>query len=86
MRDVLLPRVGKGILSGTLIKWLKNPGDRVDRGEPLFEISTRWIDTKIPAPVAGQLFEVLFAEGETVAVNAIVCRINEVEVVKERIS
>ena len=51
MRDVLLPRVGKGILSGTLVKWLKGPGDRVDRGEPLFEISTRWVDTQIPSPV-----------------------------------
>jgi 2-oxoglutarate dehydrogenase E2 component (dihydrolipoamide succinyltransferase) len=65
-------------VEGTLTKWLKKPGDRVERDEPLFEISTDKVDTEIPAPAAGTLAEVLVKEGETVAINTVVARIDEV--------
>src|SRR6185503_11814044 len=58
-------------------KWLKKPGDRVERDEPLFEISTDKVDTEIPSPAAGTLSEVLVEEGKTVGINTVVARIDE---------
>jgi 2-oxoglutarate dehydrogenase E2 component (dihydrolipoamide succinyltransferase) len=69
--------MGESIVEGTLTKWLKKPGDKVERDEPLFEISTDKVDTEIPSPAAGTLGELLVQEGQTVQVNAIVARINE---------
>jgi 2-oxoglutarate dehydrogenase E2 component (dihydrolipoamide succinyltransferase) len=69
--------MGESIVEGTLTKWLKKPGDKVERDEPLFEISTDKVDTEIPSPVAGTLGDVLVQEGQTVQVNAIVARIND---------
>jgi 2-oxoglutarate dehydrogenase E2 component (dihydrolipoamide succinyltransferase) len=69
--------MGESIVEGTLTKWLKKPGDQVERDEPLFEISTDKVDTEIPSPAAGTLGELLVQEGQTVQVNAIVARINE---------
>ncbi|HWF48774.1 MAG TPA: 2-oxoglutarate dehydrogenase, E2 component, dihydrolipoamide succinyltransferase [Bryobacteraceae bacterium] len=77
MTDIVMPQMGESIVEGTLTRWLKKPGDRVERDEPLFEISTDKVDTEIPAPVSGTLAEVLVQEGTTVAINAIVGRIGE---------
>ncbi len=60
-----------------MTKWLKKPGDTVERDEPLFEISTDKVDTEIPSPAAGTLSEVLVQEGETVGINTVVARIGE---------
>src|SRR5579883_1710494 len=77
MTDVVMPQMGESIVEGTLTKWLKKPGERVERDEPLFEISTDKVDTEIPSPSAGTLSEVLVEEGKTVGINTIVARIDE---------
>jgi pyruvate dehydrogenase E2 component (dihydrolipoamide acetyltransferase) len=77
MTDVVMPQMGESIVEGTLTKWLKKPGDHVDRDEPLFEISTDKVDTEIPSPTAGVLKEVLVEEGKTVAISTVVGRIEE---------
>ncbi len=77
MTDVVMPQMGESIVEGTLTKWLKKPGDKVERDEPLFEISTDKVDTEIPSPAAGVLGELLVQEGQTVQVNAVVARISE---------
>jgi 2-oxoglutarate dehydrogenase E2 component (dihydrolipoamide succinyltransferase) len=76
MIDVVMPQMGESIVEGTLTRWLKKPGDRVERDEPLFEISTDKVDTEIPSPSAGTLGEILVQEGTTVGINTIVGRIN----------
>src|SRR5881227_2154351 len=73
--DVIMPQMGESIAEGTLSKWLKKVGDDVKRDEPIFEISTDKVDAEIPAPVAGVLAEVIVTEGETVAVQTVVARI-----------
>src|ERR1700736_5192341 len=75
MTDVVMPQMGESIVEGTLTKWLKKPGEHVERDEPLFEISTDKVDAEIPSPAAGTLSEVLVKEGQTVAVNSVVARI-----------
>jgi 2-oxoglutarate dehydrogenase E2 component (dihydrolipoamide succinyltransferase) len=77
MTDVVMPQMGESIVEGTLTKWLKKPGDRVERDEMLFEISTDKVDTEIPAPAAGTLAEILVEQGQTVAINTVVARIDE---------
>ncbi|HSU67352.1 MAG TPA: 2-oxoglutarate dehydrogenase, E2 component, dihydrolipoamide succinyltransferase [Tepidisphaeraceae bacterium] len=77
MTDVVMPQMGESIVEGTLTKWLKKPGERIERDEPLFEISTDKVDTEIPSPAAGTLVEVLVEEGKTVGINTIVARIDE---------
>ncbi|HUQ92702.1 MAG TPA: 2-oxoglutarate dehydrogenase, E2 component, dihydrolipoamide succinyltransferase [Bryobacteraceae bacterium] len=77
MIDVVMPQMGESIVEGTLTKWLKKVGDRVERDEPLFEISTDKVDSEIPSPSAGVLAEVLVEEGKTVAINTAVARIDE---------
>jgi 2-oxoglutarate dehydrogenase E2 component (dihydrolipoamide succinyltransferase) len=77
MTDVLMPQMGESIVEGTLTKWLKKAGDRVERDEPLFEISTDKVDTEIPSPAAGTLGEILVAEGATVGINTVVARISD---------
>lgn len=77
MIDVVMPQMGESIVEGTLTKWLKKIGDRVERDEPLFEISTDKVDTEIPAPSAGTLAATLVEEGKTVAINTVVARIDE---------
>jgi 2-oxoglutarate dehydrogenase E2 component (dihydrolipoamide succinyltransferase) len=69
--------MGESIVEGTLTKWLKKPGDHVERDEPLFEISTDKVDTEIPSPAAGTLSEVLVEEGKTVGIATVVARIDE---------
>ncbi|HEY3104839.1 MAG TPA: dihydrolipoamide acetyltransferase family protein [Pyrinomonadaceae bacterium] len=70
--EVVMPQMGESIAEGTITKWLKNVGDRVERDEPLFEISTDKVDAEIPAPAAGTLTEIKHKEGETVEVNTVV--------------
>ncbi len=73
--DVPMPQMGESIAEGTLSKWMKKVGDTVKRDEPIFEISTDKVDAEIPAPTAGVLAEILVQEGQTVAINTIVARI-----------
>src|ERR1700757_4249705 len=77
MIDVIMPQMGESIVEGTLTKWLKKPGEHVERDEPLFEISTDKVDTEIPAPAAGVLSQVLVEEGKTVAISTVVGKIDE---------
>jgi pyruvate dehydrogenase E2 component (dihydrolipoamide acetyltransferase) len=77
MIDVIMPQMGESIVEGTLTKWLKQPGEHVERDEPLFEISTDKVDTEIPSPVAGTLGEILVKEGTTVGINTVVGRISD---------
>src|SRR5580704_4248975 len=77
MIDVIMPQMGESIVEGTLTKWLKKPGETVERDEPLFEISTDKVDTEIPSPIAGTLGEILVQEGATVGINTVVGRIND---------
>ncbi|UWZ85873.1 2-oxoglutarate dehydrogenase, E2 component, dihydrolipoamide succinyltransferase [Occallatibacter riparius] len=70
--DVVMPQMGESIFEGTITKWLKKPGDAVQKDEPLFEISTDKVDAEIPAPVSGVLSEIRAQEGETVEVNKVV--------------
>ncbi len=81
MTDVVMPQMGESIVEGTLTKWLKKPGERVERDEPLFEISTDKVDTEIPSPAAGLVSEILVEEGKTVGINTVVARIEESGVV-----
>jgi len=76
--DVIMPQMGESIFEGTITKWLKKPGDRIERDEPLFEISTDKVDAEIPAPSAGTLKEIKVAEGQTVPIQTVVAVI-EVE-------
>ena len=73
--DVVMPQMGESIAEGTLSKWLKKVGDPVKRDEPIFEISTDKVDAEIPAPSAGVLAEILVQEGQTVAVQTVVARL-----------
>ncbi len=77
MIDVVMPQMGESIVEGTLTKWLKKAGDRVERDEPLFEISTDKVDTEIPSPAAGTLSEIMVEEGKTVGINTVVGRISD---------
>jgi pyruvate dehydrogenase E2 component (dihydrolipoamide acetyltransferase) len=70
--DVIMPQMGESIVEGTITKWLKKPGDKVQRDEPLFEISTDKVDAEIPAPASGVLQDIKVSEGATVQVNTIV--------------
>src|ERR1700675_3997407 len=70
--DIIMPQMGESIVEGTITKWLKKPGDKVQRDEPLFEISTDKVDAEIPAPASGVLQEIKVSEGNTVQVNTAV--------------
>ncbi len=70
--EVVMPQMGESIFEGTITKWLKKPGDKVQRDEPLFEISTDKVDAEIPAPATGVLQEIKVSEGNTVQVNTVV--------------
>jgi pyruvate dehydrogenase E2 component (dihydrolipoamide acetyltransferase) len=75
--DVVMPQMGESITEGTITKWLKKPGDTIQRDEPLFEISTDKVDAEIPSPSAGILKDIKIAEGTTVQINTVVCTIEE---------
>src|SRR6266849_3656116 len=73
--DVVMPQIGESIAEGTIVKWLKKPGEKVERDEPLLEISTDKVDAEIPSPANGTLTEIIAQEGQTVGVNTVVARI-----------
>ena len=73
--DVIMPQMGESIAEGTLSRWIKKVGDPIKRDEPIFEISTDKVDAEIPSPSAGVLAEILVQEGQTVAVQTVVARI-----------
>jgi 2-oxoglutarate dehydrogenase E2 component (dihydrolipoamide succinyltransferase) len=75
--DVVMPQMGESIAEGTIVRWIKKVGDKVDRDEPLFEISTDKVDAEIPSPAAGIVSEIRVNEGETVPVNTVVALIGE---------
>ncbi|HKQ63088.1 MAG TPA: biotin/lipoyl-containing protein, partial [Candidatus Polarisedimenticolaceae bacterium] len=70
--DVIMPQMGESIAEGTITHWMKQLGDRVERDEPIFEITTDKVDAEIPSPAAGILVEIRNQNGETVPVNAVV--------------
>src|SRR5882757_531492 len=70
--DIVMPQMGESIFEGTITKWLKKPGDKVERDEPLFEISTDKVDAEIPSPSAGVLKEIKVGEGKTVPIQTTV--------------
>src|SRR5213082_3534402 len=70
--DVVMPQMGESIAEGTVVRWIKKVGDKVDRDEPLFEISTDKVDAEVPSPAAGVVSEIRVKEGETVPVNSVV--------------
>jgi pyruvate dehydrogenase E2 component (dihydrolipoamide acetyltransferase) len=70
--DVIMPQMGESIFEGTITKWLKKPGDKIERDEPLFEISTDKVDAEIPSPSAGVLKEIKVNEGQTVPIQTVV--------------
>ena len=74
--DVVMPQMGESIFEGTITKWLKKAGDKIERDEPLFEISTDKVDAEIPSPSAGILKEIKIAEGQTVPVQTVVAVID----------
>jgi len=74
--DVVMPQMGESIFEGTITKWLKKPGDKIERDEPLFEISTDKVDAEIPSPSAGVLKEIKVPEGQTVPIQTIVAVID----------
>ncbi len=74
--DVIMPQMGESIFEGTITKWLKKPGDKIERDEPLFEISTDKVDAEIPSPAAGVLKEIKVTEGQTVPIQTIVAVID----------
>ncbi|HEV7570609.1 MAG TPA: 2-oxoglutarate dehydrogenase, E2 component, dihydrolipoamide succinyltransferase [Thermoanaerobaculia bacterium] len=73
--DVVMPQMGESIAEGTIVKWLKKVGEKVERDEPLLEISTDKVDAEIPSPSSGTLTEIVAQEGQTVGVNTVVARI-----------
>jgi pyruvate dehydrogenase E2 component (dihydrolipoamide acetyltransferase) len=76
--DVIMPQMGESIFEGTITKWLKKPGDKIERDEPLFEISTDKVDAEIPSPAAGVLKEIKVKEGQTVPIQTVVASIDAV--------
>jgi pyruvate dehydrogenase E2 component (dihydrolipoyllysine-residue acetyltransferase) len=81
--EVVMPQMGESIAEGTIVRWIKKVGDKVDRDEPLFEISTDKVDAEIPSPAAGVVSEIRVKEGETVPVNSVVAVIGGAAASKE---
>src|SRR5580693_3253446 len=75
--DVVMPQMGESIAEGTIVRWIKKLGEKVDRDEPLFEISTDKVDAEIPSPAAGVVTQIRVKEGETVPVNSVVAVIDQ---------
>jgi pyruvate/2-oxoglutarate dehydrogenase complex dihydrolipoamide acyltransferase (E2) component len=77
MRDVTLPRLADALVEGTVSRWLKRPGERVTRGEPLVEIETDKVNSELESPYGGLLTEIVAAEGSTIPVGGVIARIEE---------
>jgi 2-oxoglutarate dehydrogenase dihydrolipoamide succinyltransferase (E2 component) len=75
--SIKMPQLGETIVEGTILKWLKQEGESVERDEPLFEISTDKVDTEVPSPVAGTISKILIQEGQTVPVGTELAVVND---------
>ncbi|MCA5923456.1 biotin/lipoyl-containing protein, partial [Curtobacterium oceanosedimentum] len=75
--SVNLPALGESVTEGTVTRWLKNVGDRVEVDEPLLEVSTDKVDTEIPSPISGVVEEILVPEDETVEVGTPLVKIGD---------
>jgi 2-oxoglutarate dehydrogenase E2 component (dihydrolipoamide succinyltransferase) len=73
--DMAMPQMGESIAEGTILKWLKKPGDKIERDETILEISTDKVDSEIPAPVSGVIADILVEEGKTVNVGTVIAKI-----------
>jgi pyruvate dehydrogenase E2 component (dihydrolipoamide acetyltransferase) len=76
LADVVMPKMGESLTEGTIVKWLKKPGDKIERDEMILEISTDKVDTEVPSPVSGILQEVLAEENQTVEVGEVIAKIS----------
>lgn len=74
--DIIMPKMGESIMEGTILKWLKKAGDKIERDEPILEISTDKVDTEVPAPESGVLTELLYKEGDTIEVGKVIARMD----------
>lgn len=74
--DLVMPKMGESIMEGTILKWNKKAGDKVERDETVLEISTDKVDTEVPSPESGVISEILFNEGDVVQVGSVIARIN----------
>ena len=72
-----LPHVGESVVEGTIGKWLKQPGDRVERYDPLVEVVTDKVTMEVPSPVAGELLRIIAQEGETVPMGAPIAEVDD---------
>lgn len=73
--DIVMPKMGESIMEGTILKWLKQPGDKVERDEPILEISTDKVDTEVPSPEAGIMAELLYKENDVVEVGNVLAKL-----------
>lgn len=74
--DIIMPKMGESIMEGTILKWLKKAGDKIERDEPILEISTDKVDTEVPAPESGVLTELLYKEGDSIEVGKVIARMS----------
>ncbi|MCI0472907.1 MAG: 2-oxo acid dehydrogenase subunit E2 [Ignavibacteria bacterium] len=77
--DIVMPKMGESIMEGTILKWLKKPGDKVERDEPILEISTDKVDTEVPSPESGIITELLYRENDTVEVGNVLAKLETEE-------
>jgi 2-oxoglutarate dehydrogenase E2 component (dihydrolipoamide succinyltransferase) len=77
MADITMPQLGETVTEGTITKWLKNVGDRVEEDEVIYEVSTDKVDSEVPSPVAGYLTEIKVPEGETAEVGAVLAVVSD---------
>jgi 2-oxoglutarate dehydrogenase E2 component (dihydrolipoamide succinyltransferase) len=75
--DIIMPKMGESIMEGTILKWHKKPGDKVEVDETILEISTDKVDTEVPSPEAGIVSEILFKEGDVVEVGKVIARLSQ---------
>lgn len=76
MTSIQMPQLGETIIEGTVLKWLKREGERIEVDEPLFELSTDKVDTEVPSPVSGVVTKILVEEGQTVAVGTLLAEVD----------
>ena len=81
--DVVMPKMGESIMEGTILRWLKKTGDKVERDESILEISTDKVDTEVPAPESGIIAEILFQENQVVEVGKVIARISTEAEIKD---
>ena len=74
--DIVMPKMGESIMEGTILRWMKKPGDKIERDESILEISTDKVDTEVPSPESGILAEILFNENDVVEVGKVIARLN----------